>query len=363
MGVYFRRRVSFGPFALNFSTKGVGISTGVKGARLSIGPTGTFVHLGRGGFYYREKIGGFQNGHHKVKEISEVLEPEKIESADIKNFQNSSSDKLLREIREKNALIKYSTVSLICSIILFIVGWNTNYSIWLLWSIAIASILSYSYFFNKDVKRKTVTVIYELDKEIKEPYLKMNNGFHALTKSHRIWRIETKENTDDWKRNAGASSIVNRKTFQINKELPPFFDSNLTPFNFNLDNKKYYFFPDRILVYQGKEVGMVRYSELEVSSASTRFIEDDGVPDDSEIVTYTWRFVNKDGGPDRRFNSNRQIPIVLYSEIDLQSYSGLHLKFHASNMEVGETFSKNFENIINLNILEKKVPSKLKIKN
>ena len=101
MGFFIRRRKSFGPFALNFSTRGIGISTGIKGARLSVGPNGTFIHLGRQGFYYRKKIGGFSESYkQKTKyEIPEQeIEKNRIESADIKNFQNSSPDNLLTEI-------------------------------------------------------------------------------------------------------------------------------------------------------------------------------------------------------------------------------------------------------------------------
>lgn len=58
MGWSFRKSKSVGPFRLNFSKSGVGVSTGVKGARMSFGPRGTYVNLGRNGIYYRKKIGG-----------------------------------------------------------------------------------------------------------------------------------------------------------------------------------------------------------------------------------------------------------------------------------------------------------------
>ena len=58
MGFYFRKSKSFGPFRLNLSKSGVGVSAGVKGARLSIGPNGTYVNVGRNGIYYRKKISG-----------------------------------------------------------------------------------------------------------------------------------------------------------------------------------------------------------------------------------------------------------------------------------------------------------------
>lgn len=352
MGFFLRRRKAFGPFALNFSTKGIGISTGVKGARLSIGPNGTFVHLGRQGFYYRKKIGGFseRNNQRHIKEqsVEEMPVESKIESADIKNFQNSSSDNLLNEINEKNSFVKYSLISLIASIILFFVVVSLSSPAWLIILIVVASIISYSYLFKKDVERKTVTVMYELDKYIKKPFEEMNKGFEELEKSEKIWRIETEQATDDWKRNSGASNLVNRKGLSIDMELPSFFDSNITPCSFKIDDKKYYFFPDRILIYQGNDVGMVKYPKLIVNSSTTQFIEDECVPSDSEVIGHNWKYVNKSGGPDRRFNNNYQIPVVLYSVVDIQTKSGINIRLQCSNKETGSKFLQHLRNMINL---------------
>jgi len=349
MGFFYRKRVNFGPFALNFSTKGVGVSTGVTGVRLSTGPNGTFVHLGRHGFYYRKKIGGFSE-HTKSQDSFDISsesedDVDRIESADIKKFQKSSSDKLLKEINEKNALVRYSSVSLIISIVVFVSALMTHAPAWLNIVIITLSIVSYSFFFKKDVERKTVTVIYKLEDDIKPAFAKVNKGFQDFEKVDSLWRVETQQSTNDWKRNSGASNLVNRKSFEVLKELPSFFDSNITPYGFSIDNKQYYFFPDRILVYQGKDVGMTHYSELKIDTSITRFIEDDSVPKDAEIVGHNWRYINKDGGPDRRFNNNYQIPVVLYSEIDLKSRSGINLKFQASDKHAGEKFASAFEEI------------------
>ena len=195
--------------------------------------------------------------------------------------------------------------------------------------------------------------MYELDKEIKVPFEKMNKGFEEFEKTAKIWRIETQQATNDWKRNSGASNLVNRKTFQILNELPSFFDSNITPYGFKIDNKQYYFFPDRILIYQDKEVGMAYYSELRINTNVTRFIEDEGVPEDAEVVGHNWKYMNKNGGPDKRFNNNYQIPIVLYSEIDLNTSSGINLRFQASNKRAGENLLKSFEDIRQVKVSKK----------
>lgn len=41
-------------------------------------------------------------------------------------------------------------------------------------------------------------------------------------------------------------------------------------------------------------------------------------------VDRTWRYVNKRGGPDRRFKDKRELPVVLYDDLALSSPSGLN---------------------------------------
>ena len=56
MGWSWRRSISLGPFRLNLSRSGVGISFGAGGARVSTGPRGSFTTLGLGGFRYSKRI-------------------------------------------------------------------------------------------------------------------------------------------------------------------------------------------------------------------------------------------------------------------------------------------------------------------
>ena len=88
MGFFFRKSVNFGLFRLNFSKKGVGVSTGVKGARLSWGPNGKYLSLGRGGFYYRKKLDGKSN--------TETLptQPTVIDNIASTNYQSSENNNM-----------------------------------------------------------------------------------------------------------------------------------------------------------------------------------------------------------------------------------------------------------------------------
>ena len=48
------------------------------------------------------------------------------------------------------------------------------------------------------------------------------------------------------------------------------------------------------------------------------------------MVGHTWQYVNKDGGPDRRYSNNPQIARVLHGEIQIKSASGLNEYFQTS---------------------------------
>jgi DnaJ-like protein len=71
----------------------------------------------------------------------------------------------------------------------------------------------------------------------------------------------------------------------------------------------------------------------------TRFIEDDPVPADATIVDRTWRYDNKNGGPDRRFNNNVQLPVAQYGVLVLTSSRGLNIHLHTSNSQESLAFA------------------------
>jgi hypothetical protein len=61
------------------------------------------------------------------------------------------------------------------------------------------------------------------------------------------------------------------------------------------------------------------------------------------VVGETWRYVNKNGGPDRRFSFNKQLPVCLYGEMDFQSAGGLNGRLQFSNSTAADRFSQVIE--------------------
>lgn len=63
------------------------------------------------------------------------------------------------------------------------------------------------------------------------------------------------------------------------------------------------------------------------------------MPGDARVVDHTWKHPNKNGGPDRRFKDNRQIPICLYEAIHFTSSSGLNELVQVSKTGVTDGFA------------------------
>lgn len=105
------------------------------------------------------------------------------------------------------------------------------------------------------------------------------------------------------------------------------------------------FFPDRLLVVDKNAVGAVNYGLLKIDIRQTRFIEEGAVPEDAKVVDHTWQFVNKGGGPDRRFNNNRELPILLYEEVHFTSESGLNEVIHLSRLNTTQGFKEAVEKL------------------
>jgi hypothetical protein len=105
-----------------------------------------------------------------------------------------------------------------------------------------------------------------------------------------------------------------------------------------LGDSQLYFLPDTIQYRDGRGFGAIAYNDLQVTQRFTRFIESDTVPGDATVVDHTWLYVNKSGGPDRRFNNNRQLPVLQLGELGFASLKGLNIQLNVSNAQQSLAF-------------------------
>jgi len=78
MPFFLRKAFKIGPFRINLSKSGIGVSGGVTGARIGIRPDGrTYSHAGRYGLYHRQELGRL-GGPSKNPDISIKTKVEEI---------------------------------------------------------------------------------------------------------------------------------------------------------------------------------------------------------------------------------------------------------------------------------------------
>jgi hypothetical protein len=343
MGLYLRKSVSVGPFRFNLSGSGVGVSVGVRGLRVGSGPRGNYVRVGGHGVYYQQTI-----SHPRVAPPQQSLpmpapdgthaELVAIESSVATEIVDSSSEALVEEIRAKRRKLSLTPLAIVAAIVLMFISFAFDSAIvqWLAIEIGIAFVV---WTRNRDRLAKTVVILYDFDARADEAYGRFLEWAQAIAASRKAWHVAAEGRVYDRKYHAGASSLVQRRVTTLQMAEPPMVKTNVPVLSVGVGRQTLYFLPDKLLVYDATGVGAVSYRALDLSIVKQRFIESDGVPSDATVVDHTWRYVNKSGGPDRRFNNNPQLPICLYDELHLQTSSGLNEVVQLSRSGIGEGFA------------------------
>jgi len=179
------------------------------------------------------------------------------------------------------------------------------------------------------VCRLTV-LFYDLDKTSERAYESFCNAIASIGKVSRLWAVSESVKYADTKYHAGAHSGVKRSGASMVFRAPPSVRCNIPVPVLTSGPTRLALFPDRALVFQGRRVGAVPYSQLVADVARSEFREEESLPHDTNVLGHTWKYVNKKGGPDRRFKNNRQVPICDYSSLRLRSATGLSMYFLAS---------------------------------
>lgn len=346
MGFYFRKSVNLGGLRFNFSKSGVGVSTGVKGFRIGSGPRGNYIQMGRNGVYYKKTWGNSKsranehNNTQNIKKYNQNNYTPKSENEDLDEYTteeicDSSSIELVEEIKNN-----YSKITLKWFSLLFV------FNIYLF-------ILSFIIFAYLDYKRKNTIIFYDIDEETEARLQQFYDAFDEITKCKRKWYILSKNYNFDSKYNAGASSLVNRKDIIIANKVPKYIKTNVKIPCIPVGKQKLYFFPDKILIIEGKKVGALSYKNLGISVTNGNFIETEMKPWDGTVVDYTYKYVNKSGGPDRRFANNPRYPIMSYSYINFYGDNGFNECIMLSKQGVGNILKEQIEILQSQKVLEK----------
>ena len=329
MGFRYRKSINLGGgFRINISKSGIGYSWGVKGYRVTKTAKGTTrrtASIPGTGISFVDETGkkkasskptpqAIDNNHYDTQEITNSVATGMV---------SEGLEDILSAARRTLRINKLSTLG----IILFLFLGFVNELFIFLW---LASIVLKIYAKTKG----RINLEYVIDDDQKEVVAQRMDPMLKVAECEQVWRIMQTSQVIDKKYSGGASSSVNRVLCKASKKPPYPFKSNVSAATFKAGKETLIFLPDKLFIMQKRKLGALSYSDISSYAHTTRFHESGKVPKDTQVVGHTWKYINKSGGPDKRFKDNRQIPICLYGELELKSTSGLNTIIMFSNPNI-----------------------------
>lgn len=355
MGFRYRKNINLGGgFRVNLSKSGIGYSWGTKGYRVTkkagggvrktYSIPGTGLSWSEDSGKSRKKSSSYRgavpNNQYSQQPVS-VSQPVIYEATDVntKELMSEQTQEFIAAIKKYSMIYRISKWG---AIITGIIMFNTPPVI-LLFIAFMAGLIYHA-------NTSKIRVEYEFDEYGTRRIQMLDQAMLELMNNRSVWQIVTKVANSSVKTNAGASSSVNRKLVKFIKRKPYFLKTDATCYNIKLQNDNIFILPDRIIVKGKKGWGAIEYAELDITVASQIFIEHRAVPKEAEIVGYTWQYVNKNGGPDKRYKNNRQLPKCNYGALFITSGNALNILLHISSIN----HAKNFLSIVDNMIVEAK---------
>ncbi|MRW87857.1 DUF4236 domain-containing protein [Pseudoduganella sp. FT26W] len=362
MGLSFRKTIKAGPFNFNLSGSGIGVSVGIPGFRVGTGPRGNYISMAGGRFTYRKDSTNYPKagetaslqvprsdaeprpGERFIPSGSATVAPlEVIQSADVSHLSDADSVDIVEEINSKRSKMAIWYWPLIFIGMLWYLLREDSPSSPIMTGVLLALSIMVAvgtfWLYMWDEARRSTVLFYDFDSGAEHVYEQVLSSFAGLYQCKASWRVLASGQVLDGRYNAGAGRTLQRKTAVLGKGGISHLQCNIDVPWLNAGRNSLYFYPDRVFIVSGSRVAACTYGSLNSTARLTRFIEDGGVPSDSNVVGQTWRFVNKNGTPDRRFNNNIQIPIAQYEELCLSSTQGIQECFQFSRTGTAEAFA------------------------
>lgn len=339
MGLRYRKSIGIGGgFRINLSTSGIGYSWGVKGYRVTKTAKGTVrqtVSIPGTGISYVTESGC------KKDSVAGAPKPQDpgykdltdVQSADITKLQSASYKDVFRRAKA----YQWIFYILVFLFVLFLVQQNTP----LAW-VAILAALAVRLLLK-------VNLYYEFDDASRKKWDTQYAAWNDVINCNKLWQVDQTATSTDTKKSAGAKELAGVKEIKAGGKLPWFLKADVNPIVLKLKNESIAILPDRILLFQKKKLGYfscgaVAYDDVQFTFGIRPFGDPDGPSiKDAEQMGSTWEKVNKDGSPDLRFVGNREIPIMKYGEIRIQSKSGLNVWLMCSRVPPVEALENTYQ--------------------
>lgn len=178
-------------------------------------------------------------------------------------------------------------------------------------------------------------------------YENMCQSFEQLLTSQKIWIQVSK--TLNTKAKSSAASLVDLKETDFGVGIFNYIRSRFDVPIIPVGEQLLYLYPEfAILSQTPSRFEIIDYSDISMIYTAIRFNEPGRYPSDAVKIDTTWEYINKNGGPDRRYAKNRQIAVVKYGGINLCIRGKQTVTFQVSNAAAAEDFCTRFISLTSL---------------
>lgn len=303
--------------------------------------------MGTGGVYYQASLGKGQSPTHEGYDSAQLAPPTSTSSdmvfedqtgASIQALLPTSSDDLVSQLNGASRRKPLTRWVVLAILLLGLVTMPFGFFVLLLgvplvwWAVL------------SDRARKSAVVFYDVDDEYARRFQSLFDAGQYVARSKGLWRVNESGTLNEGyqqKVNAGAGSLVRRAGASFSDKGPKQLVTNIAVPGVTSDHSSIYFLPDRILVAEKGIFTDFDYDALQILEQDIEFIESPGsVPSDGIKVGTTWQYVNKKGGPDRRFKNNPVLPIMRYTNVRLTTSTGFRWILQLSQTETAKHFAE-----------------------
>lgn len=191
--------------------------------------------------------------------------------------------------------------------------------------------------------KMTVSLSYkgDLDDEVASRFSEVQEAMESLASSEGIWRLP--DSAKSPKAGEVAPFPETREPARVGLLPTPGIKADVQIWGIEAGDGTLYFFPEGTLFYRNDRYEPVSYNALKMTLSSGRFFEEGDLSSDATVVETVWRFSRPDGSPDPRYKTdNFEIPVVLYTLLDLSGSSGLRMPLMVSNRRAAARFARTF---------------------
>lgn len=202
----------------------------------------------------------------------------------------------------------------------------------------------------EQVNNAFVKLTFADQSQFEKSWLNCVDTFAEVMKSEKIWDLTFSQSVNTVKERTTAKTAFKRTTIHNSQREIEFIKSDL-PHIFipNANGPDLFLFPTFLALYKNnQDLGIFDLKEVNTILEFSNFIEEEGVPKDTETISHTWKKANKDGSIDKRFKGNYQIPIVRYGSLTFQSENGLEEGYMFSNFSTFNAFQEAYNHHISL---------------